>query len=169
MSQNFFFVLLHFRQPVFADGDVIRRAVKVPDGAEGQRALFFLQGEAGGEIFGGFGGTQPCRRLQQTDEEGTNDVAGADHPRGDAVDAGVKIIQADVDAVLITVRDDFAGDGEQIVVEDDHMVAVPADAAADVEQNFGQILQHAGNFVRNAFSGVVMAGIEAADFFRLMA
>ena len=104
-------------------------------------------------------GVQTCalRSLQQ--------VARPDGPRGDAVDARVKIIQSDVDALFKTIRHNLSRDGEQVVVQDDNMVAVPTNATADVQQNLRQILHHAGNFIRDAFGRVIMAGVEAEEFF----
>ena len=43
------------------------------------------------------------------------------------------------------------------------MVAVPADAAADMEQHFGRKGQYRGNFIRDRFRRMKMARVEADD------
>ena len=48
-------------------------------------------------------------------------------------------------------------------VERDHVVAVPAHAAADVQQNLRHEAQHGGNLVRHVFGRVIMAGVEADE------
>ena len=87
-------------------------------------------------------------------------VARADDPRGDAVDAGVKVIQADAHAAGVAAPDDLLRDGLQVVGEGDHVVAVPAHAAADVQRDLRQVAEHGGNLVRDAFGRMVMAGIQ---------
>src|SRR5436190_11740852 len=55
---------------------------------------------------------------------------------------------------------DFAGDGLEVVGEGDDVVAVPAHAAADVQQNLRQVEEHAGDLVGDALGGMEMAGVE---------
>ena len=74
-------------------------AVLVPHGADWEGFGLFLQGEAGGVIAGLLGFAQADGGLKQALEEGAQHVAGADDPGGDAVDAGIEIIEADVDAL----------------------------------------------------------------------
>ena len=65
-----------------------------------------------------------------------------------------------MNALFKTIRGDFAGDGEQVVVENHDVVAVPSHATADVQQNLRHELQHAGNLVRDVFGRMIMAGIQ---------
>ena len=64
-------------------------------------------------------------------------VAHADDPSRHAVDGSVEIIQADVHAILVVVDHDLVHDGLLIVVQRDHMVAVPAHAAETCSRIFG--------------------------------
>ena len=59
--------------------------------------------------------TDPAVTSEQRDQERFLQIARADDPRGDAVDARVEVVEAEVDAVR-AARHDFAGDGEQVVV-----------------------------------------------------
>ncbi len=49
----------------------------------------------------------------------------------------------------------------QLIGQGDHVVAVPAHAAADVQQQFGHVQQHRRDLVGNRFRRVEMAGIQA--------
>ena len=93
--------------------------------------------------FGGF----DSRRFEKCDEQGAEHVAGTDDPGGDTVDAGVEIIEADMDAIDVTVSNYFAGDGKKVVGEGYDVVAIPMNTAADVEHDLGQELEDAGDFV----------------------
>ena len=57
--------------------------------------------------------------------------------------------------------DDLLGRRPQIVAEDHHVVAVPADAAAQVQQDFIEEQQHRRNLVGDRLGGVEMARVEA--------
>jgi hypothetical protein len=138
-AQNVLLIPLHLRQPRFADGDIFGFAVVIPHGTEGERAGFFLEGEAGSVVAGKFGGADGGR-FEQRQEEGAEQVARADDPRGDAVDARVEVIEAEVDAVEVAVGDDFAGDGQEVVGEGDDVVAVPPDPAAELQQNVRKLV-----------------------------
>ncbi len=148
LVQNLLLIPLHLLQPSFANGNVFAFAVVIPYGAEGERTGFFLQREPGCVVFFRFGGADGGR-FEQREEEGAEQVARADDPRGDAVDARVEIVEYKADAAALLNRslatpltggDDFASDGLEFVGEGDDVVAVPADAAADVQQNLRQEL-----------------------------
>src|SRR5258708_39261747 len=109
-AQNTFLTPLHLREPRFADGDAFALAAIIPHGAEGQRAGFFLEGEAGGVVaaeFGGAGGG----RFEQREEQGARQGACADDPCGDAGGAGVRIVEAEGGAAGAAPCDELAGDG----------------------------------------------------------
>ena len=136
----------------------------IPNRAEGEGFGFFLEGEASGVVAFEFGSLD-ARRFEQGDEERAKHVAGADDPRGDAVDAGVEVIETDVDAIGIVVGDDFASDGEEIVREGYDVITIPANATANVEHDLREKLENAGDFVRDGFGWVIVTGIEGEEFF----
>src|SRR5262249_27359950 len=94
--EHILLVPLHLSQPRFADGDAFGFAIVIPHGAEGERLALFLEGEAGGEVAGEFGGADGGR-FEQGEEQGALEVARADDPRGDAIDARVEVVEAEVD------------------------------------------------------------------------
>ncbi len=65
-----------------------------------------------------------------------------------------------MNAVERISADNFLGDGLQVIVERHHMVAIPAHAAADVQENLIQVEQDGGDFIGDSFGGVEMPGIE---------
>ena len=70
-----------------------------------------------------------------------------------------------MDAVEVIVGDDFARGRFEIVGQRDNVVAIPADTTAHVQKNLRQIRQYTGDFVRNCLGRMVMASIEAEEFF----
>ena len=139
-------------------------AVVIPDRAERERLGFLHQGEARGVIAGAFEFLVGCVGFEHRDAERPKQVARADDPRGDAVDAGVEEIQPDMCAAKIIAAHEFLPDRLQLVVQDNHVVAVPAHAPADMQENLRHEAQHGGNLVRQAFRGVIMPGIKADEF-----
>ena len=121
-------------------------AVVIPDGTEGEGFGFFLESKASGVVAFDFGSFD-CGWFEKCDEQGSEHVARPDNPGGHAVNAGVEVIQSDMDAVSIAVGDNFAGDGQEIVGEGDYVVAVPMNAATDVEHNLRQELEDTGDFI----------------------
>ena len=123
-----------------------------------------MQGQTGGEITGQFAGANE-RGFQQRNEQCAEHIARANGPGRHAVDAGVKVIQPDVHALFKAVHGNLAGDGQQIVVQNHHVITVPTHPAADVQQNLRQEFQHAGNLVGDAFGGMVVPGVQRQQFF----
>src|SRR5580765_7431480 len=70
-----------------------------------------------------------------------------------------------MDPLFVAVGDDLAGDCLEIVSQSYDMIAVPVDAAAYVQKNLRQELEHAGDFVGDAFRRMIMAGIEREQHF----
>ena len=64
-------------------------------------------------------------------------------------------------AVKEVVADDFAGNGLGFVIQQHHVVAVPAHRAADVQQQTRHVEHGGGNFVGDHLGWVEMAGIQA--------
>jgi len=69
-----------------------------------------------------------------------------------------------VDAFVEVVADDLLCDGAELVAQRNHVVAVPADAAADVQQHFVEVHQCAGDLVGDHFGRVEVARVEAEQF-----
>ena len=134
----------------------------LPHRAEWERPGFFLERETSCVIIFDFGGFY-AGRFEESDEERAEHVARTDHPCGHAINAGVEIIQTDMNSLRISVRNDLSSDAEKVIRERHDVIAVPTDATADVEQDFRQKLQDAGDFVRDALGRVVMAGIEGEE------
>ena len=113
-----------------------------------------------GQIPAGFQLAQLIDGLQQGHEQGALHVASADHPGGDAVDAGVEEVHADVDPVQKAAPHDLLHQDLQIIRQGDHMVTVPAHAPADVEHDVGHKGQERRDLVADGLRGVEVAGIE---------
>ena len=99
-------------------------------------------------------------RFQQRLAEGFLHIPDAHDPGGDPVDCGVKIIQTDVHTGN-TVSDDFGCDHLEFVVEQHHMIAVPADGTADMQKDLIQEKQHGTDFVADLLSRMKMPGVQA--------
>ncbi len=162
-AQDILFVLADLGEPGAVGGDTLLVAVVFPDGGPGERLGFFHQGEAGGEVTDALEFLVLMVGFKEREAEGAEEVAGADDPGGDAVDAGVEEIQTEVGAWEVVAADEFLGDAEEFVGERDHVVAVPANAAADVQQDFRHEAEDRGDFVGHVFGGVIMAGVEADE------
>jgi hypothetical protein len=163
------FVAFDVVQPCAADRDARTQAVVIPDGAVGERLEFFLQRQAGGQVAGGFGRAQQVDGFDQGQQQGFDHAPRADDPGGDAVDAGVEEVQADVDSLQVIAAHQFLGDRLQFVRQRDHVVAVPPHAAADVQQQFVQVQHHGRDLVRDDLGGMEMPGVQAQQLFRVTA
>src|ERR1051326_7389078 len=95
LAQQALLVLLDFIQPRRSHRNAFALAVKIPNRTKWQRFHLFLQGQARREITGGFGSAKFLRRLEQRNQKRPKHVARADHPRCNAIDARVEIIQTD--------------------------------------------------------------------------
>src|SRR5207253_4995000 len=78
-----------------------------------------------------------------------------------AVDARVEEIEAEVRPPEEVAADELLRHGNQIVRQGDDVVAVPTDAAADVEQDPVEVRQYRGDLVRQRLGRVVVNGVEA--------
>ena len=151
--------MLDLSQPIDAGRDVLRLAISIPNRAPWQAFGFLHQREARGVVAGSLGVAKGAR-LQQGHQQRLERVARADGPSSNPVDAGVEEIQADVGAGEQFVPNEFGGDGLERVIQRDDVVAVPADATTDVEEDFRHIHQRGGKLVRDAFGRVEMPGVE---------
>ena len=103
---------------------------------------------------------QRRRRLEQRLEQRLDHVARADGPGRDPVDAGVEVVQSDVHAIEEVPAHQLQRHRLELVVQDDDVVAVPADAAADVQQQLRQEHQHRADLVGDGLGRVIVARIE---------
>src|ERR1035438_6485320 len=164
-GQDGLFVLADFVEPGYAHGYTFLRAVGVPDGGPGEALLLFEHYHPLGEVHFRFGGLEPVRGFEQGDQKRLEHVARADHPGGHAVDAGVEVVQAHVNlGSELAAAHQFLGDVLQFVVQEHHVIAVPTNRAADVQQQAGAEHQHRGNLLGNHFGGVVVPGVERQHF-----
>src|SRR5258706_9696838 len=100
-------------------------------------------------VAGGFGKSDSWR-FEQCHQQSTKHVARANHPGSNSINARVKIVQPDMNAPGIVIPHNLTGDSDQIVCQSDHMVTVPAYAAAYVQQNLRQELEHARYLISDA-------------------
>lgn len=124
----------------------------------------FHEAKSFGIVATGLEGFQGVVGLQQGYEECFSGIAGSEGEGGDTVDAGVEIIEAKANAVEEAAADNFFTDGAGGVIKEDDVIAVPADAAAEVEQEGRDIHQGGGNFVCKGFGRMEVTGVEAKDF-----
>lgn len=116
-------------EPVGAGGDIGAEAEFVPDGAPRERLGLFHQGEAFVAAAGCIRFAETFRRIEKAEEDRLAGGAGADDVGGEAVDGGVEEIEGDEDAVPGVAAGDFEEEVARGVVEDDDVIAVPADGA----------------------------------------
>ena len=88
----------------------------------------------------------------------------SDHPGGHPVDAGVEVVETEVDSIEKSTTHRFLSDRLEIIGQRHHMVAIPSDASTDVEQDLGHPGQDAGDLVGDDLGRVEMAGVEAKHF-----
>ena len=74
-------------------------------------------------------------------------------------------VQADPNAVKLARTHEFAAELQELVGEDDHVVGIPAYAAAHVEEDAGHEGQDGAELVGDAFGGVVVAHVDSEEFF----
>ena len=163
-GQNGLFVLLHFINPAHSDRHAFLRAVVIPDGRPRQGFQFFQQSQPPRVVHACSSFRNVLKRFEQGNQQGLQHVARAGHPGGDAVDACVEIVQPDVNPVDLAAADQLFGDGLKLVVQDDHVVAVPADRPADVQQQLRAEHQDGRNFFGDHFGGMKVPGVEAQQF-----
>jgi hypothetical protein len=70
-----------------------------------------------------------------------------------------------VDPAGAGTSDSLASDHLQVVGKRHDMIAVPTHSTAYVKEDFREELQHARDFVGDAFGGMVMACIEGQQLF----
>ena len=74
------------------------KAVIIPDRIDGHCRKLLLERKAGSEITFLFVGFQDFERSQVSRAYGSKDIAGADYPCGDSVNACIEIIECAVDS-----------------------------------------------------------------------
>ncbi len=135
----------------------------VPHGAIGQALEILERREAAGVVALLLERAELCCRLQERDEQCLEHRARPDHPGGHAVNARVEVIQADVNAILIAAAHDLLREGDQFLVERHHMIAVPAHAAADVEEHLVKEGEYRAEFVGDDLGRMVVPRVESEE------
>ena len=158
------FVIFHFFQPRLAGWDIGLTAEFGPNRTPRQGLCFLQEGETPGVIAFGFGRAELRGGFEQGEEQGFLRGTDADDPCGHAIDAGVEVVEADAGASEEIAADQFFHDGPRLVVEDDDMIAVPTDAAADVQEQARDEEEDGRNFVGEGFRRMKVPGIEAHGF-----
>lgn len=142
-------------------GDIVAAAVLGPDACPWHAFACLKQGEAGGVVATRLRIEESGARFEEREEQSLLGGSGADGPGGDAIDGGIEEIQAEVGALESTAAHNFLEDGACWIIEDDDMVAIPANPSADMSEEAWDKLQDAGDFVPDRFRGMEMSGIEA--------
>ena len=84
-------------------------------------------------------------------------VAGSHYPGGNSIDRGVKKVQANQNAVQRIIAHDFFGYLLELVFQQHHMVAVPADRPGHMQRNLIKKGKQAWNFIADHLSGMVVS------------
>ena len=146
--------------PALPLGGLLPLAIRVPDHPPGIGLELLAPVHQLREPALGLEGLQVVPGLEQGIEQGLLHIAGTHHPGGDPVDGGVKIIQADQHLMGCIVADDLLGDLHQLVIQQHHMVAIPADAPGHMEGDPVEVAQQAGDLIADHLGGVVMAVVQ---------
>ena len=88
-----------------------------------------------------------------------------DCPRGNTVDAGIKIIQCHVHSVHCMIADNLLRHLLCLVIKQDDMVRVPSDRTGDVQGNFREEAQQRRDFIGNNLCGMIMSVIHQRHAF----
>lgn len=80
-----------------------------------------------------------------------------------AVDARVEVVEPDHHPIERVAADDLLGDLPQLVVEEDDVVAVPADGAGHVQRDLIEEEEHRGELIRDHLGGVEVAVVQQAE------
>ena len=135
----------------------------VPDRAEGERLELFEERQPRGGIALGLEPAQGLGRLEQGEQERLEHAPRADDPGRHPVDAGVEEVEPDMHPAEVVAPDQLLRDRLQLVGEDHHVVAVPPHAAADVQQDLVEVLEHGRDLVRDDLGRMVVAGVQAQE------
>lgn len=139
-------------------------AILCPDLSEGHGLQFLLPNEQIGKITRVLF-SRHIRR-QQGVQQGLLHIAEARDPRGDAVDRGVEVVQRQIHpAVQAAAADDLLAELLRFVIEQHHMVAVPAHWAGDVQGDLREEGQQRRDFVADHLGGVIVAVVHQGDAF----
>ena len=84
---------------------------------------------------------QFCGGFEGREQEGLENVARADDPSGDAVDACVEEVEAEVRAIEEATAHHFLENRPRGIIEQHHVITSPAHAATGTQQQAGDKLQ----------------------------
>src|SRR5579883_86627 len=157
------FVMLHHVQPAPTDRDAPRQTVVIPDRRNWEAFEFFEESQPRGEVALQFKPAEEIRRFEQGCQQRTQQTAGTDDPGGHPVDAGVEEIEPQVDPIEVTAANHFLCDRGQIIGESHHVVAVPADTPAQVEQYLRHPQKSRGDLVRDPLGRMEVPSVQAEN------
>ncbi len=141
--------------------DIRGLAKMIPDGTKGQGLALLQQRQSARVVAALFVLPQSGRGLEERHEQRFLQGPCADDPGGDAIDAGVKVVEPDAYARHKIAAHDFVGNCPQVVRQDHHMIAIPPHAATDMQQNLRQPHQDRGDLIGDSFGRMKVARIEA--------
>ena len=141
----------------------MRFAVIFPDSAEGQQLGALECDEAARKVALRLRRLELIHRLEQRAQQRLLDASCAEHRRGDAVDARVEVVKADVDGIEGVLRGNLVHEAAALVVENGHVVAVPADGPAHVQHDLLPERQEGAELARDDLGGVEVARVHADD------
>ena len=158
------FVRLDLRQPVAAGGNV--RAYGSNDPRPRRRAAILSSSRSASRAVVSPSASS-WRRVSVGSSKASKSALSmaprADDPGRHPVDAGVEEVEPDVHAVEVVAADQLLGDRLELVGEDHHVVAVPANAPADVQQDLVQVHEHRRDLVRDDLGRMIVAGVQAQE------
>lgn len=154
--------MFHQGEPRAVQRHAAPAAVFVPDFPEGGGFQLLLEHHELGKIAAVLKGFFRFHRLEQGKQQGLLQVSEAGGPGRQAVDGGVEVVQGDVHP-LRAAADNLPADFAGFVVEQHHMVAVPADGPGDVEGDLGEEGQQRRDLIAHHLGGVVVAVVHQGD------
>ena len=127
-----------------------------------QKGREMLEDELRREVAGLLLGLERLPRNEHRLEELLLHVAHAEHPRRDAVDGRVEVVERD-DEVLRAHLDDFLRAGAEVVVLADDVVGIPAHGARDVERDLAERHEERADLVGDRLREMEMAHVEKRE------
>src|SRR5690606_30732826 len=82
------------------------------------------------------------------------------HIGSQPVDGGIKVVQSHMYTISFPGAHDLLCECQQLIVEDHHMITIPAFGTTDMQVDLGHIEQDRRDLVGDHLSGMEMASIE---------
>ena len=137
------------------------RAELIPNQTEWQVFQLFREDKALGEVQRNLSALQRLPGHEQRAQEGLLHVPCSDDPRSCPADGRVEKIQSDPGPIKEVREDKLIRYRLKVVVEKDHVIAVPPHGARHMEEDFIQRKGHRTQLVGDALGGMEMPHVEA--------